>query len=210
MTERDDDGADAPSPENVERMQRLNQHLQALTILVEAHAAPLIRAFVTKELEGVRLATDEIDEYAAKVRTELENAGASAEDAAQAEAEVREKLSHVAADSPEDLDRVIGMAMTEGVATVVLAWTNALGEASSRQNGVTWLRLSLLGDDMLPKDDPEVAASFNAHFESDGVLDPVIGREVLRAVRRSLPAGKVLPPEMTAALDVAWDIVIVP
>ena len=187
----------------------LNKALLTLRDLVLPHAAALVRASMIKTAAALNMVGERIDQNAEAIRQGLLARGEPPEAVEQMVAEAREKMTEIGRGFGQRFDEMVEQAVAESTALVVATWANALGLFASRSGGIAWLRLSQLGDDMLPVGAKDCDEAFDADFV-ESPIDGLVARDILRAFRASLPVGKVLPDEMVTALDLTWDIVVVP
>ncbi len=191
------------------REELLNEKMEVLKGLVRQHSADLIRAGVIRKLAEMKLDDGQLGLFMDALRQELLAEGESPEDVEQAVAATREGMFGLGNGTGTYVDEIVRMAIAEVVPHIVASWANALSVFASRSGGLVWLRLSLIGDDMMPKGDKAGDAAFAEVFD-DSPVDAEVVRNVLREIRASLPAGKVLPDEMVDALDLAWSIIVIP
>lgn len=182
----------------------------ALHLLVEAHAAPHLRALAIAELSEAAKDDEEIRKSMDAFRQTMELHGLPADEIESALGDGEKLLRGIGASGSPELERVCQMAVEEGVPAVVLGWSNALHAAASESNGIRWLRLSLLDDCMLPKNDDDADLVFSLHFPPYEVVNEELARDILRRIRASLPPGKVLPDEMVTVLDKVFGVTVVP
>ena len=188
----------------------LRERLQSLQDLVLPHALPHVRAEVQKKLAEMHLVGGRLDGFMDQLRQELLSRGESPEDVEAAVADARQVMEKVGSGDHAAVEELVGMALLEAAARVVASWTDALVLFASRRDGLSWVRASMLGVTMLPVGDKECTEAFVAAFREDSPIDANTACAILRDVHASLPAGKALPEDMVAVLDLAYGIIVVP
>ena len=171
-----------------------------LHILVHLQAQPIVAA---NNAEFITALTSDPKTVRALVRAAGEavrDAGGSYADVKEAMKEAKRLFSNPGA--------LVFMATVEAVTALVTAWLNCLLLATRKRQGVGLIKAEDLGPDMLPQGREDIDEFFDAVLE-ETPINGGLGREILIAVRKSLPAGIRIPREVIVILG-AHRIIVVP
>lgn len=184
-------------------MTRLTKSIQlteSLTALVRPYVEPLVIANLDKldkELATApqwNLSHEQIEEIKKAIESAVDE-----EATEEQREELLEALRHPSPPTPTDLQQEREEAIQEACDQLISGWMQELVLAQL-EAGTTEISAASLDDAMLPPMSAELTEAFDMDF--NGVLlDAAQAREVLRAIRRSLPAGQVLPEAMVEYLS---------
>lgn len=189
-----------------EKIRKSQELLNRIFAMLKPHVEEIIRPLLLREMGVFQGLTEEEKQYFAALP---ESASWSAE-YREMFREWKEAVLNAQPFTSEEVEEEIGGAVKYEVCELIKSWSGTFVLGKLSDDGIYYVEAQKISDAMLPALDEKTLTLVCEQFVSyASYLDGSQFMDILRHVRSSLPAGKVLPDEMVELLALLFHVKIV-